>query len=47
MFENVDSETMLLISEVASRSLWPRRLSPLFLISFVSYTSLPLFMICA
>ena len=45
MFENIDTETMLLLSEVASSSLWPS-LSPLFLISFVSDKWSPLFMIC-
>ena len=45
LFEIVDTETMLLLSEVASSNLWPS-LSPLFLISFLSDKSSPLF-ICA
>ena len=45
LFENVDTETVLLLSKVASSSLWPS-LSSLFLISFVSDKSSPLFMIC-
>ena len=46
LFENFDTETMLLLSEVASGSLWPS-LSPQYLISFVSEKSSPLLMICA
>ena len=44
LFENVDTETMLLLNEVSSSSLWPS-LSPVFLISFVSDKSSLLFMI--
>ena len=46
LFENVDTETMLLLCEVASSSLWPNLSSLFTLISFVSDKSLSLFTIC-
>ena len=47
LFENDDTETMLLLSEVVFSCLWSS-LSPLFsLILLVSDKSSPLFMICA